>query len=198
MGQTYQAVFIRQLCFICGFYCQINNLSGELVKLYSGAREGGGGEWVLHSHWGFCHKSGSLETTELVWNQDESLQNPPILPESSKLHRTIPSNQTQCRTGIGTESKFRHLSLCLSHSYSLVGFISLLFCETSSFRNGPRENIKRRHHCGYLNAVLEGNVFVPWHVPGLLWRKYTANKATHVSVLLGCISHGYDQSHSCQ
>jgi len=41
-GQTYEAVFIRQLCFICGFYCQINNLSGELVKLPSGAREGGG------------------------------------------------------------------------------------------------------------------------------------------------------------
>lgn len=66
MGQTYQAVFIRQLCFICSFYCQINNLSGELVKLPSGAREGGGGETVLQGHWGFCHKSASLETAELV------------------------------------------------------------------------------------------------------------------------------------
>lgn len=66
MGQTYQAVFIRQLCFICGFYCQINNLSGELVKLPSGASEGGGGDTVLHGHWGFSHKSASLETAELV------------------------------------------------------------------------------------------------------------------------------------
>lgn len=66
MGQTYQVVFIRQLCFICGFYCQINNLSGELVKLLSGAREGGEGEKVLHGRWEFYHKWASLENAELV------------------------------------------------------------------------------------------------------------------------------------
>lgn len=137
MGQTYQAVFIRQLCFICGFYCQINNLSGELVKLSSGAREGGGGERVLHSHWGFCHKSGSLGSTELVQNQDENLKNPPIHPESSKLHRTIPSNQTQCRTGFGTESKFRHLSLCWFHfSPSSVRLIALGMVLGKALREG--------------------------------------------------------------